>query len=607
MKKKIIPVLFSLFLVAGCGEKPAKECETHDYGVWEIAKEAKCEEKGLKERTCIICGNVDRMEVDALGHDYKDAADQSGAKNATCKETGTVITECSVCGNKSTRTAEKTNDHTWGEWATTTAATHATEGREERICSTCANKENRPISKLAEHVFGETPTHVEADHDTIGYDFYTCQTDNARKIIWNANDVTLETKEVKYNDEDNYKVNGEGIKLGGRPVGNAITLPASSSDHVSVFNKEVPGSYVEYKINVKKAIVGAQLMADMQPDNYLDDVAGLFLSTDVDWTPGLVEDNSAKGYKQTDFRFLVYVNEKAVTLDASKNIAATDATSRGWYNFPCTVDLKAGVNTIKIVQAGGWEPTFYNFGVITPAGIEAVTPDASEGYIVALIGDTHVKSITVYEDKKCTIQDTSGSHYSRNEYGRKTKDGDGQISFAVECVDGWQVKEIKQVNPETKAYKNIKNPSDTRLDCGKDNVYRITKIEADALFEVATEEETVAYEGYGITFTLGAHITGVEIYESKTYAQETKIEGLVATSLDESTLKPTKSGEGQVYFKVFFEDGYTLDTDAIDGSYAEGEKPYNKIKGPKDTKDANGYRLTKVTADGTVNLVAKAA
>ena len=160
MKKKILPFLFSLCLLAGCGEKEKEPAHEHSYGDWSITKQATCKEAGSKERkctgcddvqteviekltthsfgnwdetaatckvegkkvrTCTVCGEKEEEVLPKLTtHNYVDAADQTGAVAPTCKDTGTVITECSVCGVKSTRVAPKTENHDWGEWSVNT-------------------------------------------------------------------------------------------------------------------------------------------------------------------------------------------------------------------------------------------------------------------------------------------------------------------------------------------------------------------------------------------------------------------------------------------------------------------------------------------------------
>ena len=43
----------------------------HEYGDWTVQKEATCTEKGLRSRTCEVCGHVQEQEIDMLPHDYK--------------------------------------------------------------------------------------------------------------------------------------------------------------------------------------------------------------------------------------------------------------------------------------------------------------------------------------------------------------------------------------------------------------------------------------------------------------------------------------------------------------------------------------------------------
>ena len=486
MKNKTIPFLFSLFLLASCGE--VKPCDTHTFGEFTITKEATCGVAGSKERTCTVCGEKDVVAIDALSHNYVDdadqtgavtatcavkgkvitkcsncgdksfrevdkltthnfvdASDQAGAVTATCAVKGKVITECSVCHEKSFREVDKLTTHTYGDYVEKTPATHAAEGVKEATCGTCGAKDTQAIAKLPNHEFSATATHVDADHDLIAYDFYNCEADNVKKIVWDAKDVTLETKEKFPVGKPNYTTVNGGVKLGDYSIGNSA--PAGSGSFRADYDKTVGGSFLEYTINVKQSIVGATLFADMQPASGLNSQGGLFMAAPQgsDWTPGLVSDGTETGYKISDFRVLVYVNGKEVEMDPTKNISANDARNRKEYNFPCTVDLKAGINNIKIVKAGGWEATYYKFGIVSAAPVAEVAPEASEGYTVSVTGDEHVTSIKFYEDERFTLEDNADVHYSRTEQGRKSKAGDGQCNMAITVADGYKdLKLVKQ-------------------------------------------------------------------------------------------------------------------------------------------------------------------
>ncbi|MCQ2087397.1 MAG: hypothetical protein MJZ37_04920 [Bacilli bacterium] len=605
MKNKTIPFLFSLFLLASCGG--TKPCEEHTFGDFVVTKEASCGVAGSKERTCTVCGEKETEEIKALTHKFQDDTDQTGAVKATCQQAGKVITKCKNCGEKSSRDVPQKTTHDLGEYTVVTSATHFVEGSKKATCKDCGAEDVQVIAR-GDHNFGDTAAAtVAADHDLIGYDVFSCADDNAKKIVWDAKDVTLDTKEVLYNEEANYTVSGEGVKFGGRPIGNAMTLPASSSAHEAVFDANVPGAFLEYKINVKASMVGAQLSAEFTPANYLDGTAGLFLGAAAgsDWTPGLIADDSDAGYKISEFRFIVLVNGKAVEMDASKNIAGDAVNGRGWYNFPCTVDLKAGINTIKIVEAGGWEPTFYNFAVTSASAVEDVVPAASEGYTVQVSGDEHVTSIKFYEDERFTIEDTADVHYSRTEQGRKSQEGDGQCNMAITVAEGYKVKGIEQVSPATKAYKNFKFPIETSADSGREDSYKITKIEDNIVVKVITEPVNTVKEGYQVTFVKGEHVVSIELYNDAECTEANKVTGLVGTSIHKSSGEPTKEVDmGQLYCKIVFEEGYKLDaTNTKTGSGTTCT--FNKIE--ENPAGSGKYKLTKVNSDGTITIVAVAA
>ena len=640
MKKKILPFLFSLCLLAGCGEKEKEPAHEHTYGDWSVTKQATCKEAGSRERKCTGCDDVQTEAIEKLTthsfgnwdetaatckvegkkvrtctvcgekeeeilpklttHNYVDAADQTDAVAPTCKDTGTVITECSVCGVKSTRVAPKTENHDWGGWSETTPASHTAKGVKTRTCNVCGQTDTGEIEKTPDHVFDETAVGTyAADHDLVGYSVYNCAADNVKKIVWDANEVDPETKNNKYNNEDNYKVDNTGIKFGGRPINNACALGGWGSK-TPVLDTNVPGAFIEYKVDLKTAMSNVTLCANMAPNSC---PAGLFLEGDGDWYPGIFPDATAEtGYKISTWRYVIEVNGNEVELDPAKNVAAADATATGWYNFPCTLNLNAGVNTIKLIQAGGWEATFYEFGLISSEAVTEVVPAASEGFAVGLTSGEHVTSFKVYEDRACTVEETATSYVTRNEYGRPTKDGSGEINFEVEVEAGFQVKEIKFLG-ETAPFDNIKFPPENVPATGKNNVYRIKEITGDCNFEIVTEPDTTVYEGFTFTFVKGEHITKVEVYSTKSYIPGTGSETLTAVSLDETTLRPTKK-DGQIYIMVYVEDGYVFDTTV---EFDTAKQPFKNLKGPADTKVANAYRFTKVNSDATITLKAKAA
>ena len=105
-----------------CGE--TREIE-HAYGAWVISMPT-CATAGAKERTCSVCGKVERIVIPAPGHSYDNDCD----------------TTCNTCG------ATRSVTHAYGTWKTTKAATCTADGVKERTCSVCDKSESVAIPKL---------------------------------------------------------------------------------------------------------------------------------------------------------------------------------------------------------------------------------------------------------------------------------------------------------------------------------------------------------------------------------------------------------------------------------------------------------------------------
>ncbi len=85
----LLVVMTCVLLFVAC-DKP---CE-HSYGDWQQITAPSCTAKGVEQRTCALCGNVEEREVDALGHDIV----SHEAKDATCTEAGhNAYDTCSRC------------------------------------------------------------------------------------------------------------------------------------------------------------------------------------------------------------------------------------------------------------------------------------------------------------------------------------------------------------------------------------------------------------------------------------------------------------------------------------------------------------------------------
>lgn len=78
----------------------------HGYSSWKVTREADCTRAGEKQRRCVYCGHVEKVQTEpAKGHKY-------------------------------------------GYWKTTKESTVLNTGQKERICRVCKKKEKKSIAKL---------------------------------------------------------------------------------------------------------------------------------------------------------------------------------------------------------------------------------------------------------------------------------------------------------------------------------------------------------------------------------------------------------------------------------------------------------------------------
>ena len=128
-----------------CGEKRYESIAAagHKYSAWKETKAATCTAAGTQTRTCSVCKNVENKTIKAKGH--TEVADSAVA--ATCTKDGkTAGSHCSVCGKViKAQTVIKAKGHKYGEWAVTKEPTCTAAGTQSRTCSVCKNIENKTI------------------------------------------------------------------------------------------------------------------------------------------------------------------------------------------------------------------------------------------------------------------------------------------------------------------------------------------------------------------------------------------------------------------------------------------------------------------------------
>lgn len=431
----------AMLFLAACGPKPSggessepaatSQAHKHTYGEWTETKAPTCTEKGSKERTCTecgekqtqsvsakghtyvedaskskaatcleggtkvskcsVCGDEKTEEVDALGHDNVKAEDQTGAVAPTCEDAGTEIQECSRCHEKTTVDVEATG-HTWGEdtWTKVATCTEAAEGTHK--CETC-NKEEAISEPALGHDIQLIGDDSEPEEGKAKVRVYSCANECGTTYLgFKANEVTAESKEHLTIGEDG------GASFWGRPIGNNLELDESGTSVNQkvgelVFDETQTGDFFEYKFDLTAeqaaSLSNCQLYCDAKPSNYMGANGVDFWAYGADssdWTPGAYIEGDKKGEIITDYRYVLYVDGVRKDFDSTMTTPVSRGDPRGEYVMPYTFKLHEGENSIRLVMAGGYRSTFYNFTFraveekpVDP-GTDPVDPPAATSY-----------------------------------------------------------------------------------------------------------------------------------------------------------------------------------------------------------------------------------
>ena len=137
-----------------CGEKRYESIAAtgHKYSAWKETKAATCTAAGTQTRTCSVCKNVENKTIKAKGHTV--VTDKAVA--ATCTTDGkTAGSHCSVCGTViKAQTVIKATGHKYGSWTVTKAATCTEAGSQKRSCTVCGNTETQTIKATGHKASG---------------------------------------------------------------------------------------------------------------------------------------------------------------------------------------------------------------------------------------------------------------------------------------------------------------------------------------------------------------------------------------------------------------------------------------------------------------------
>lgn len=369
---------------------------------------ATCTSEGKKVTKC-ECGDVKETKVSKAAHTWTDVAEGSTA--ATCDTAGTQAQECSVCHEKQTVEIEALG-HDFGEtvWDKEATCTSAGEGHQE--CSRCDATNTVTSEALGHNVVCEDDG-TPAEDGKAKVRLYTCENGCGQTYFgFEASEVTTASKDHLVIGEDG------GARFWGRPIGNDVELDetgsASEDAHEAVFNPEQSGDYFEYVFDLTAeqaaSLPAARLFctataAQWMSNNRMDFWA--CRSGDTDWTRGLyveTTENHTAGDPIDDYRYILYVDDEVQEFDGTP-VAAKSNNVKAEYELPYTFKLHAGTNKIRLVMAGGYRSTFYNFtfrAVEAPAD-DPVDPTPAKTYEYTAAECTEGQKAPVASDKNTRL------------------------------------------------------------------------------------------------------------------------------------------------------------------------------------------------------------
>ena len=355
-------------------------CE-HDWTSWEVIEESTCVDRGVRERECKKCGKYQTRTIDidtVQGHYW--VPDPSGDKETTCTERGIEGSMyCQRCYQKKKGNEVAPIEHNYQvkSHVLSKEVTCTEPGLHYEECTVC--DANRFVEIPATgHNFISTYQGAPSGYTNISDEH--CTKCRKRIVRWNANDVDDACKNDKriVNTEEaangadpiyepNYiQVDDDSVTFWGRPIHNALELEDGGSqgaqviDETKVYDSSVVGSFLEYKFVLENDILNAKLISDFTINPYLTSPNKVFTNLSTDWTLGLI-DSDGNYY---DTRYIISIDGQILEQDLSLDLEPPHDRSKRTYEFPLKnkINLTKGEHTFRITMAGGWKPSFYDFG-----------------------------------------------------------------------------------------------------------------------------------------------------------------------------------------------------------------------------------------------------
>ena len=324
-----------------------------------------CTEDGFGTITCTRpgCGHTEYISEAALGHEFVDAVDQSGAVEPTCTKSGIRMQECTRCHATQTIIVDALGHDFSNPHALEIPGPTETNTRGE-IPFRWANITNYSCSRGDSYRYLWSAKEVNFDYANEGVHWTYEEVDSAQE-----GDPAYGKTTSDWKTEPSLVDDGDGIRFWGRPIGNAMELdsqgmPIDRGDTPKVPDSTVKGSRFEFDFVFDEDLTDVHLLADLTPAQYTNDVFKN-RTGDQEWFPGyrFVDDDGNPATPSVaaqieEMRYIIYLDGVEVPLD---NSISTTPNGRGWYQFPCKLNLSKGKHNLNIAMAGGYFHTFYNF------------------------------------------------------------------------------------------------------------------------------------------------------------------------------------------------------------------------------------------------------
>ena len=238
----IVLALFTALSSFACSSPEESDCD-HIFCSSNIKVYATCESTGLKETTCLNCGDVFTEEIPKLSHNYKGKV----TKEASCESSGIEKFTCNNCGDSYTEIIPKTNCKYTSR--VTKEATCSNSGIRTFTCSDCGDSYTQSIPKNNNHDY-ERNANGQSSCSSTGTITYTCRncgdsyTESGATNGYTASEI-FEKSKNSVGEIITYDINGDELALGtgfaiskdGRILTNYHVIEDSNSAKITINGK----------------------------------------------------------------------------------------------------------------------------------------------------------------------------------------------------------------------------------------------------------------------------------------------------------------------------------------------------------------------------------